>query len=759
VEVDDVLANGCVYVKDRGVFVTRVPDGPTIAAYKKQIAGRQTVLERVRKMPDQTYTQAMAKTHHKAQDNGPVMLSLACDNNKFVVQREGSVQYADIVGVSPRFGSAGNNGLTRHMDGGWLPAPVVTVTDGGIVYSERAFVAPFGKDGRSLGVIEYTIKNPGASSADVSLALAFPGDSTELSAVSNGIICRRSGRLLAWTDTSSVDGLRADAQSGAVKITGTLGAGEKALCSVYIPTWEMKPQDCALIGGNTNLFASFEAYWKDVMAPAMQVELPDKHVSDAIRASQVHCLIAARNEGDGKLIAPWIASMAYGPLESESNSIILGMDLMGHSDFARKSLDYFIHNYNPSGYLTTGYTVMGTGWHLWSVGEHYRLTRDAKWVKSVAPEVDRVCQWVTKQTEKTRRLDVQGNKVPEYGLMPPGVMADWNVYAYYNCLNGYFYAGLEGAGRALADTGYPGSQSLLASAAELRGNILRGYRWTQARTPVLPLQDGTWVPGYPSQLYVPAPTGDFFPGEDGNRSWCYDVEVGAHHLVPLGVMDANSPETAEMLDHMEDVQFLSDGWFDYPGKDSVKDWFNLGGFSKVQPYYSRNAEIYAMRDDVKPFVRSYFNAMASLLNTENLSFWEHFSSNGAWNKTHETGYFLQQSRFMLVDERGDDLWLAPFVTNNWMKDGMAVAARNAPTAFGPVSYRIKSSVKSGYIEAVIDPPTRTSPKMIVIRLRHPEGKRMKSVTVNGRRYADFDPVKECVRLKPTGATMTVRARY
>ena len=64
-----------------------------------------------------------------------------------------------------------------------------------------------------------------------------------------------------------------------------------------------------------------------------------------------------------------------------------------------------------------------------------------------------------------------------------------------------------------------------------------------------------------------------------------------------------------MMDYLEDHQFLRSGWFDYPEERNRKDVFNLGGFSKVQPYYSRNAEIYALRDDVKPFLRSYFNAV------------------------------------------------------------------------------------------------------------------------------------------------------
>ena len=189
-----------------------------------------------------------------------------------------------------------------------------------------------------------------------------------------------------------------------------------------------------------------------------------------------------------------------------------------------------------------------------------------------------------------------------------------------------------------------------------------------------------------------------------------------------------------------------------------RDWFDLGGFARVQPYYARNAEAYAMRDDVKPFIRSYFNTLITLLNREDLSMWEHFF-NGAFNKTHETGGFLVQTRTMLVTERGDQLWLAPFVTNNWMRDGMVVGVKNAPTRFGDVSYRITSHANSGYIDCIIEPPTRQSPRQIVLRLRHPDGKQMKSVTVNGIPHSDFDPARECIVLDTATKELRVRAEY
>ena len=300
---------------------------------------------------------------------------------------------------------------------------------------------------------------------------------------------------------------------------------------------------------------------------------------------------------------------------------------MGSSPVA--GLDYFLHRYNTSGFLTTGYTTFGTAWHLWTLGEHYQLYHDTDWLREAAPEIERAVDWIVRQTDKTKR------RAPEYGLMPPGVIADWNSFAYHYALNAYYYAALRGVGAALADLrvsrssrreeaiaedrAFRASHQALSHAADLRANILRAYRWTQAQSPALPLRDGTWIPHYPSQVHSPGKLADFFPGQDAGRSWCYDVEIGAHQLVPTGVLDPRDREVERIMDHMEDVQFLSDGWFDYPATMNEKDWFDLGGFSKVQPYYTRNCEVYALRDEVKPFVRSYFNTLAAMLNPEVLT--------------------------------------------------------------------------------------------------------------------------------------------
>ena len=76
-----------------GVFVTRLPAPVTLADYLKKIAGRKTVLEQVRQKPDQDFPRAWSVVHNPIQDFGPMMLSLANDNRKFIALREGGILF------------------------------------------------------------------------------------------------------------------------------------------------------------------------------------------------------------------------------------------------------------------------------------------------------------------------------------------------------------------------------------------------------------------------------------------------------------------------------------------------------------------------------------------------------------------------------------------------------------------------------------------------------------------------------------------
>lgn len=761
IAVEDILEYGCVYVKEFGVFATTHPPTIGFREYRKKISGKKTILEMVREMPEQTFQQAMAKVHKPIQDNGPTMLSLACDNNKFIVPREGGVRYENLE-VKIEFGTGRYEKLRRYLDGGWFPIPVTEIEDNGLLFRQRSLVVPFEENDVGtensphwfnrkplfLAGLEAINKKYEQTNAELRLTFLNVEKNTPLilENTAKGILILGEDKLLAYLEVG--DGVKIEGNQ--VYISWNLLKGKRSKALLCIPVWKTNREEIENVRFSekmNTLIAKTKRYWEKVLSEAMRIDIPDESLSNVIRASQVHCLIAARNEEEGRYIAPWIASMSYGPLESEAHSIIYGMSLFGHQEFARRGLEFFIKRYNEKGYLTTGYTVVGTGWHLWTLARYYKLTRDSEWLKAVAPKVSRVCDWLVRQREKSKAFDLKGEKMPEYGLMPPGVAADWNRFAYRFFNQAHYYAGLAETSEVLKDIGYPEASKFSTDARDFKEDIIRSFRWNQARMPVLGLSNGNWIPAYPGMLYCFGKVGEMYPGEDGNRSWAGDVEIGAHYLIPCGVLEPKSKDADWIIEHMEDYWFLYSGMGEYPEEENRKDWFNLGGFSKLQPYYTRIVEIYALRDEIKPFIRSYFNAIPSLLNTENLSFWEHFHNMGAWNKTHETGWFLVQTRNMFLVERGDELWLAPFLPRYWMKHGNRIALCNAPSYFGKVNYQIRSYASEGYIEAEIEFLPYIQPSKLVLRLRYPEEERkLRKVIIDDKEWKEIDTKRECIFL-------------
>jgi hypothetical protein len=59
----------------------------------------------------------------------------------------------------------------------------------------------------------------------------------------------------------------------------------------------------------------------------------------------------------------------------------------------------------------------------------------------------------------------------------------------------------------------------------------------------------------------------------------------------------------------------------------------------------------------------------------------------------------------------------------------------------------------------VDAPTRRAPGAIVLHLRHPRRAALKSVTVKGKSWTDFDPAREIVRLPASPAKIHIEASY
>ncbi|MGD0782911.1 MAG: hypothetical protein ABSA30_08650, partial [Candidatus Aminicenantales bacterium] len=186
--------------------------------------------------------------------------------------------------------------------------------------------------------------------------------------------------------------------------------------------------------------------------------------------------------------------------------------------------------------------------------------------------------------------------------------------------------------------------------------------------------------------------------------------------------------------------------------DGDHGWQYQGGLE-------RTANMHLAGDDIPVFLRSFLNGYAiDILPKDGYIFNEH-AVHGPPDKIFEEAAFLERFRNMLVMEAGDSLWLARAMPRAWQEQGLKSSVKNAPTHFGSVGYEIVSDVDNGRITATVEMPSRRPPKSVLLRFRHPKALPMKSVTVNGRPWTDFDSDQEMISLHGIKGTVQVEGWY
>ncbi|MEM2930912.1 MAG: hypothetical protein QW797_08665, partial [Thermoproteota archaeon] len=162
-----------------------------------------------------------------------------------------------------------------------------------------------------------------------------------------------------------------------------------------------------------------------------------------------------------------------------------------------------------------------------------------------------------------------------------------------------------------------------------------------------------------------------------------------------------------------------------------------------QPYYSPHPWVHLRRGEVKAFLKTYYNSFVSLADRETFTFWEHYPGVGSSHKTHEEGWFLMQTRWMLWMEQGQTLKLLPGIPRKWMENGKSIELNRVASYFGPISLRADSKLDQGKIEARVECSSEWQPRIVELRLPHPHGK--KATGVKGGVY---DAQTETVRIEP-----------
>jgi hypothetical protein len=274
------------------------------------------------------------------------------------------------------------------------------------------------------------------------------------------------------------------------------------------------------------------------------------------------------------------------------------------------------------------------------------------------------------------------------------------------------------------------------------------------------VRDGTFHSVIPFACYVRGlSTGAWGWLRDGSGShvgplYWETVQSAAPLISTARLLPADDVRVQGYLDVLEDRLLLENS---NVNRRCNGDWFSAGW--QYQGGLERTANMHLVADDVPAFLRTFLNGYAVDVIPESGYIFNEHAVHGPPDKIFEEAAFLERFRDLLVMEDGENLWLARATPRAWLQQGKQITVKNAPTHFGNLDYEIVSDVDHGEISAVIRLPTRRPIHEVWLRLRHPTSAPMKSVTVNGKMWQDFDPSKEIVKLHGLTERLDVDVRY
>lgn len=475
-------------------------------------------------------------------------------------------------------------------------------------------------------------------------------------------------------------------------------------------------------------------FWRDKLQSASKIRVPEPAVDERIQAGLLHCdIVSLGREPDGNVLATigW-----YSPIGSESSPIIQFFDGMGWHRLAKRCIQFFLDDrQDENGFIQTfGRYQLETGGALWTMGEHYRYTRDDDWVARYKSKLLKSCDYLLQWRDRNKREDLRGRG---YGLQD-GKVADPEDFFHSFMLNALSYLGIQRAAEMLANIDPETSARLAAEAQAYREDIRTAFREATENAPVIPTGDGSWVPAAPpwadatGALALYADGGNWSThGAFGSR----DTLIGALYLTIGECIEPGELETV----------FLN---------RAHHELFTIRNAGLTQPYYCRHDYIHLRRGEVKAFLKTFYNQFTAIQDRETYTFWEHYHQ-VSQHKTHEEGWFLMQVRWMLWIEEGSTLKLLSAVPRRWLEDGKSIELREVASYFGRLTLTVVSKLSTnGTIEATVECDHNRGLEEVCIRIPHPA--EQKPGKVEGGTY---DPDTETVRINPFQGKATVTLTY
>jgi len=773
VAVEQLLEHKALWLPSLGIFITQGDHPVSFAEYQKHLERwkGKSILHRVNSKPDATYAEYTSRwadtgnPDYKHPDSVPpghiVCLTWDSAIPKFGIDRWAGVwnDYGnpDHFRFFYDFKNIGAN-LTHYWKDQRLHngLPVITTTfeKNGVRYSIEQFAYPLnGPPAERRGNIPMVLlqkvraTNLEGQSKNVSITMTHERE-IKPDYANQAIVAKTVGNATVFEDAGyhqalfSIQGASTPVEwSGLHERRGRM-KGVEATVFLDLPAKGSKSFVVKLVSpmlSSDHLSALLNldydtarsrtlSFWSDYIARGAQFHVPEKVVNDLFKQSLWRALMLPRRHGGSgnnvKIDLPY-SNFAYQqtgtpwPVNQAVYIDYMLYDQRGyHSISTGELLAMYRNNQEADGHIN-GNASWGsyTPGMLYAVAQNYMLSHDRKALDQLLPYTLKSLDWCL---NTMRKADARSGPSHDLFLAPLNDGTGNGIWAFNQA---YMYAGLESFGQVLQEIGNPRAQETLAAARKIHHAIEQEFSHATMLSPVVQLRNHTWVPFVPNNALVPHRNLDeWYPA---------DVDTGVIHLLRLGALPADGKLANYMLNDQEDNLFYH-GW----GMDN-------------EPVYMPQATAYLLRDDPKAVIRDFYSNLASAFSHTVLEPLEHrWAHQQYYGPPSTDGSWFNLYRHMLIDDlQKGTLFLAQATPRQWLENGDTIQVSKAPTYFGTLSYTIQSQVDSGKITASIDLENGKAPETLLIRFRDPDAKPMRSVTVNGQKWTNFNAAKEWIRIK------------
>ncbi len=475
-----------------------------------------------------------------------------------------------------------------------------------------------------------------------------------------------------------------------VTYTLRLRPDEEQVLDFKMP-YEPIPKDSSLVGRLRA--ASFDEqlrrtvdFWEKIFSRGIDITVPEEKLNNTFRASLVYDLIA-RNKKDGSAIQT-VNDFHYHAFWLRDASYIVRMyDLSGYHDIARECLDFFPRWQQRDGnYVSQGGQFDGWGQAMWAYGQHFRITHDTAWARTVYPSAQKAAGWL---------IDARQND--SLHLMPETTPGDnENVSGHVTGHNFWALAGLKN----------------VISLAEGVGESDDAARYRQEyedfrRTFVGVLQNVTKKTGG----YMPPGLDSVYGSDWGNMLSVYPEQI----LDPFDPMVTATLNTTRAR--------YQEGIMTYDYGRYLHHYLTM-----------KNTETEVIRGDQKTAIEELYAIVLHTGSTH--TGFEHsilpWGTRDFGMNLAPHGWFAAKFRAlvrnMTVREEGNDLHLFSCISPAWVKDGKSISVHRAPTNFGEVNAEWKFGTAKA--DLTLDSRFRYAPGAIVLHL--PWFMNVSAVTVDGK---------------------------